>query len=118
MDQPYEGSHPQALSPRDSVTRGIGRMEQTGASCLPVAGRDLDGSAVLGAVTYRRLMEECAEGGHDPERCSVSNHLDADVGLVTEGEYHTERLAIENAPRPVVVLDANGRPLHAVAASS
>lgn len=79
-------------------------MNRTGTDVLPV--HSLDGSECVGVVLRGGIERGCVAMKHDPDSCTVLNHLKRDVTFVAEGVT-----LVGSRKRPVVLLDSEGLPV-------
>lgn len=101
-----------AVTMDTSAREALARMNEEGLNVLPVIGPG--GRGVAGVVLRRELERRCMRTDHDSGICPVRNHLEREVATVTRQEYETRAGHVAQATRPVVVVDADGRPLHAI----
>lgn len=62
------------VSPDDNMLHAAQLMRDTNVGCLVIVG-----SGVQGIITDRDLTVSCMAKGHNPEQCSVRNHMSQPV---------------------------------------
>lgn len=89
--------------------RALDIMNDDRLDFLPVVAEDT--SKLLGVVLRKGLERGCWGMGHDPNKCSVQNHLKTDVRFSFEDEPLDAGMVEVAGREPVVIVDRQLRPV-------